>query len=71
MGHENYQWNESFGGFDDDETLDFGTINIPELDDEFDSETLKYVYGFGAVSTVLGAIGVLAYKRLKESKGDN
>jgi hypothetical protein len=81
MGHEQYQWNDesfdgSFDGFEDDETLDLGKIDIPEvaipeLDDTFDSETVKYVYGFGAVSTVLGAIGVLAYKRLKESKGDN
>ena len=40
---------------------------VPELDDDFDSTTAKYVYAFG-VSSILGAISVIAYKRLREAK---
>lgn len=42
-------------------------VDIPELDDKFDSETLKYLGAFTGAA-MLAAISVIAIKRLKDKE---
>lgn len=47
-------------------------VDIPsgELDDDFDSDTAKYVFAFTGAA-MLSAISVIAYKRLRDRKDNS
>jgi len=52
----------------DDESGIEETIDVrPVFDDDFDSQTLKYV-AIGGVASILGAISVIAVKRLHDKR---
>ena len=47
------------------------TIDVkPMFDDDFDSQTLKYV-AIGGMASILGAISIIAVKRLRDKRKES